>query len=49
MMVGVELGIELTVGGELVTELVDFGGVLTLVWTLTTDGELVFKLDLPSG
>ncbi len=49
MVVGVELGIGLMVGGELVTEIEDFSGVLTLVWTLTTNCELVSKLDLLSG
>ncbi len=46
---GVELGIELMVGGELVTEGVDFGEELMLDTTLTTNGELVSKLDLLSG
>ncbi len=46
---GVELGIGLMVGGELVTELADFGEELTLDRTLTTNGELVSKLDLLSG
>ncbi len=46
---GVELGIGLMVGGELVTELVDFGAELTLVWTLTANSESVSNLDLLSG
>jgi hypothetical protein len=45
MVTGVVLGIGLIVGEELVTELVDCGGELKLVWTLTTSCELVSKLD----
>jgi hypothetical protein len=48
MVTGAVLGIGLKDGGELVTELVDFGGELTLDRTLTTNGELVSKLDLLS-
>jgi hypothetical protein len=48
MVTGVMLSIGLVVGGELVRELADFGGELTLDRTLTTNGELVSKLDLLS-
>jgi hypothetical protein len=48
MVVGVELGIGLMVGGKLVTELAEFGEELTLDRTLTTNCELVSKLDLLS-
>ncbi len=49
MVTGMVLGIGLMVGEELVTELVDFGGELTLDRTLTTNCESVSKLDLLSG
>ncbi len=45
MVTGVVLGIGLMVGGELVTEIEDFGEELTLVRTLTTNCELLSKLD----
>ncbi len=49
MVVGVELGIGLMVGGELVTELAVFGEELTLDRTLTINCKLVSNLDLLSG